>query len=117
MSQEFQAGFPFQIIGMKTYCIKTLKSQKAIKKVTTEEQTETARKWLDKVNNSKFGMTKFIAISMFVPGFPADLLCYIYGLTNIRKRNMIIILMIAKPINLFIYAWIVTEPLKALLSI
>lgn len=47
-----------------------------------------------------------VFITMLVPGFPADLLCFVYGLMDINPRRFLIILLITKPINTLLYGWI-----------
>ncbi|MDO4870567.1 MAG: VTT domain-containing protein [Candidatus Saccharibacteria bacterium] len=47
-----------------------------------------------------------VFFTMLLPGFPADLLCFIYGLMDIQPRRFFVILLITKPLNTLIYGWL-----------
>lgn len=47
-----------------------------------------------------------VFFTMVLPGFPADLLCFVYGLMDIAPRRFLILLLLAKPINILIYGWL-----------
>ncbi len=62
--------------------------------------------WLSKKN----GLYEIIiSITMLLPGFPADLLCYAYGLTDIKYKKFLAIILITKPINMLMLGVIVKQ--------
>lgn len=106
-----------------------------IESVVTEKEAEVAKSWT-KINKTKFEQMwifkplkqllpptvyrkminwltskdhfyeSLIFITMLVPGFPADLLCFVFGLMDINPRRFLLILLITKPINTLLYGWI-----------
>lgn len=50
------------------------------------------------LNKDKF--TKLFLIAIILPYFPDDLLCYIAGVSNIKFKNFIIIILLGRPISL-----------------
>lgn len=117
-----------------------------IESVVTEKEAEVARSWT-KINKTKFKQMwvfrpikkllpastyrKFmnwltseahfyeslVFITMLVPGFPADLLCFVYGLMDINPRRFLIILLITKPINTLLYGWIFAASVTSVFQI
>lgn len=109
-----------------------------ISNVTTRDQYETAQEWLkniekdqpikknesptaarmkrlvQRLNNNRTGLNILVTITMLLPGFPADLLCYIFGLTKVRTKDFAIIMTIVKPINLLLYGVLLASPVKML---
>ena len=109
-----------------------------ISNVTTRDQYETAREWLkniekdqpikkqsspvikrmkhlvQRLNDNRVGLNTLVIITMTVPGFPADLLCYIFGLTKVRTKDFMIIMLIVKPINLLLYGFLLASPVQML---
>lgn len=76
---------------------------KPIKRILPEE---TYRKMLDWLTSDEHFYESLVFITMLVPGFPADLLCFVYGLMEIKPRRFLIVLLITKPINTLLYGWI-----------
>lgn len=106
-----------------------------IESVVTEKEVTVAKSWT-KINKTKFEQMwifkplkrllppdayrkmiswltskdhfyeSLIFITMLVPGFPADLLCFVFGLMDINPRRFLLILLITKPINTLLYGWI-----------
>ncbi|WP_430609738.1 TVP38/TMEM64 family protein [Enterococcus sp. DIV0876] len=56
--------------------------------------------WLD--NQSRF--EKLFALAIFLPVAPDDALCLMAGLTNISVKRFTLIILIAKPISIFLYS-------------
>ncbi|WPG24667.1 VTT domain-containing protein [Enterococcus faecium] len=56
--------------------------------------------WLD--NQNRF--EKLFALAIFLPVAPDDALCLMAGLTNISMKRYILIILIAKPLSIFLYS-------------
>lgn len=72
---------------------------KLIKKLFKEQTITKYTKYLEN-NNFK----KIFLISIILPGFPDDLLCYIAGISNMKFKTFLTIIIIGKPISLLIYS-------------
>lgn len=68
--------------------------------------TKTFDKLLDWLTSDEHLHESLVFITMLLPGFPADLLCFVFGLMNIKPRRFLLILLITKPINTLIYGWL-----------
>lgn len=66
----------------------------------------TYRKMINWLTSKDHFYESLVFITMLVPGFPADLLCFVFGLMEIKPRRFLIILLITKPINTLLYGWI-----------
>ncbi|NCE16512.1 TVP38/TMEM64 family protein [Enterococcus gallinarum] len=56
--------------------------------------------WLD--NQSRF--EKLFALAIFLPVAPDDVLCLMAGLTNISVKKFTLIILLAKPLSIFLYS-------------
>ena len=56
--------------------------------------------WLD--NQSRF--EKLFALAIFLPVAPDDALCLMAGLTNISVKKFTLIILLAKPLSIFLYS-------------
>ncbi|PQF03289.1 TVP38/TMEM64 family protein [Enterococcus faecium] len=56
--------------------------------------------WLD--NQNRF--EKLFALAIFIPVAPDDALCLMAGLTNISVKRYTLIILIAKPLSIFLYS-------------
>ena len=56
--------------------------------------------WLDKQNRFE----KLFALAIFLPVAPDDALCLMAGLTNISMKRYTLIILIAKPLSIFLYS-------------
>ena len=56
--------------------------------------------WLD--NQSRF--EKLFALAIFLPVAPDDALCLMAGLTNISVKKFTLIMLLAKPLSIFLYS-------------
>ncbi|HGF8002018.1 MAG: TVP38/TMEM64 family membrane protein [Enterococcus faecium] len=56
--------------------------------------------WLD--NQNRF--EKLFALAIFLPVAPDDVLCLMAGLTNISVKRYTLIILIAKPLSIFLYS-------------
>ncbi len=70
---------------------------KIVHKVISDKNYKKMIVWLSK-KNGFYEMLTFI--TMLLPIFPADLLCYAYGLTDIKERDFFWILVITRPFNI-----------------
>ena len=57
--------------------------------------------WLD--NQNRF--EKLFALAIFLPVAPDDALCLMAGLTNMPVKRYTLIILIAKPLSIFLYIW------------
>ncbi len=65
-------------------------------------------RWLD--DSQRFD--KLFTFGMFFPFSPADLLCYLAGLSRISFKKYFLILSLGKPLTLFIYSYGMIEVLQ-----
>ncbi|EME3519024.1 TVP38/TMEM64 family protein [Enterococcus faecium] len=56
--------------------------------------------WLDKQNRFE----KLFALAIFLPVAPDDALCLMAGLTNMSVKRYTLIILIAKPLSIFLYS-------------
>ncbi|HBM5439976.1 TPA: TVP38/TMEM64 family protein, partial [Enterococcus faecium] len=56
--------------------------------------------WLD--NQNRF--EKLFALAIFLPVAPDDALCLMAGLTNMSVKRYTLIILIAKPLSIFLYS-------------
>ena len=56
--------------------------------------------WLD--NQSRF--EKLFALAIFLPVAPDDALCLMAGLTNVSVKKFTLIILLAKPLSIFLYS-------------
>ena len=64
-----------------------------------EKKVEKYQKWVQK---NKY--TLLFAIGIFLPIAPDDLLCYIAGTTTMRFRTFAFIILLGKPLSIFLYS-------------
>lgn len=73
-----------------------------------QQKFEKYTKWLD--DEKRF--EKLFTFGMFFPISPADLLCYIAGLSKLSFNKYLLILSLGKPFTLFVYSYGMTEILN-----
>jgi len=97
-------GFIVNYIGVLTGSIICfLLSRKfGIKLVKTIFNEKTVDKYTKYIDNEKFSI--FFFITIFLPFFPDDLLCYIAGLSNMKTKKFILIITLGKPLSLLFYS-------------
>lgn len=98
-------GFVYNYIGLMIgSCIAYYLAKKyglaLIRKIFKEETVE---KYLKYIQKNYF--SKIFWISIFLPGLPDDLLCYVAGISGIRFKKFLVILLLGKPIALFMYSF------------
>ena len=69
--------------------------------------------WVDK--GKKFD--KMFALAIFFPGAPDDILCYIAGLTKMRFRKFMLIILLGKPMSIAVFSVGITTAIHFMLSI
>lgn len=77
---------------------------------------KTVNKYMGWINKGeKFDI--FFATAIFLPVAPDDFLCYLAGLTKMKLKRFVGIIMLGKPISLFLYSMGITSLLKIILQI
>ena len=61
----------------------------------------TINKYLKYINHS---FKTIFLICIILPGFPDDLLCYIAGISSLKFKSFLFIILIGKPISLLVYS-------------
>lgn len=97
-------GFVYNYIGLCLgSVIAFLFSRKyGVKLIQKLFKQETIDKYMGYIKEHKFDKIFFWGI--FLPGAPDDLLCYIAGITNMRLKTFITIILIGKPLALIGYS-------------
>lgn len=72
---------------------------------------QTFDKYYTKLQNSK-NFTKYFAILIFLPVAPDDLLCMIAGLTKMKFRTFLIIILLGKPVSSFFYSYFIMRIMR-----
>ena len=98
------AGFIYNYIGL---CIGSviaflLSRKYGIKLVLKLFKEETVNKYVSYIKNKKFEKIFFWGI--FLPGAPDDLLCYVAGVSNISFKKFLVIIILGKPLALYLYS-------------
>lgn len=98
-------GFVYNYIGLVMgSCIAFYLSKKyGLKFIKKLFHEETIQHYMKYIQDKKF--TKIFFLGIFLPGFPDDLLCYIAGLSGIRFRTFLVIILVGKPLALFMYSF------------
>ena len=76
---------------------------KPLKRLLPDKTYRAILNWL---TSDEHFYESLVFVTMLLPGFPADLLCFVFGLMDIKPRRFLIILLITKPINTLLYGWI-----------
>lgn len=76
--------------------------------LVSQQKFEKYTRWLE--NEKRF--EKLFAFGMFFPLSPADLLCYIAGLSKLSFKKYLLILTLSKPPTLFLFSVGTTELVK-----
>lgn len=97
-------GFFYNYIGLVlgsvvAFCLSRKYGLKLVQKLFKEE---TIHKYLGYIKTRKFDKLFFLGI--FLPGLPDDLLCYIAGLSSMNYKKFLWIIIIGKPLALFLYS-------------
>jgi len=72
-----------------------------VRNLISEDQFNKYVGWIE--SNKNFD--RLFAVGMFLPFSPADVLCYIAGLSNMKFKKYMLILLTSKPVTLIIYTY------------
>lgn len=73
-----------------------------VRVIIGEHNYQKGMEWLNRGDDK---IEKLIVILLILPFTPGDLLCYIAGLTKISFKKFLIVILIGKPFNVFIYTY------------
>lgn len=98
-------GFVYNYVGIcmgsvAAFLLSRRYGKPFVKSVVSERAYSKYIRWLDK--GDLFG--KAFAIAIFLPVAPDDLLCYIAGLSTMRVRTFVGIILLGKPLSIFLYS-------------
>lgn len=98
-------GFVYNYIAICTgSCFDFLLSRKygtnLVKKLVSEKKIE---KYTTSMKNQK-QFNKLFSIAIFVPGAPDDYLCYLAGLTNMKFKYFVTVILLGKPLSIAIFS-------------
>ena len=71
-----------------------------VKSLIKEKAYEKYMGWIEKGNKFE----KFFACAIFFPVAPDDILCYIAGLTKMKLKKFITIIVLGKPLSIAVYS-------------
>ncbi|PTQ80655.1 putative membrane protein YdjX (TVP38/TMEM64 family) [Trichococcus patagoniensis] len=83
-----------------------------IRKVTGDKFYDRYSKYLD----SDHGFDKMLAVLIFLPVAPDDLLCYLSGISTISVKKFSAIIVLAKPFSIFLYSMGLSTVMQALIK-
>ena len=97
-------GFIYNYIGLIigsiiAYYLAKIFGLKLIQKLFSKTQIN---KYLNYVQKNIF--TEICFIGILLPGLPDDLICYIAGLSQMKTKTFLLILLIGKPLSILIYS-------------
>ena len=100
-------GFILNYIGLSlgSLCAFLLAKRFGLKLISMLFSKKTINKYIKYLNNEKF--EKFFFITIALPFFPDDLLCYIAGLSKINIKKFLTIILIGRPISLIAYSIVI----------
>ncbi|MBR4618606.1 MAG: TVP38/TMEM64 family protein [Bacilli bacterium] len=100
-------GFILNYIGLSlgSLCAFLLAKRFGLKLISMLFSKKTINKYIKYINNEKF--EKFFFITIALPFFPDDLLCYIAGLSKISIKKFLTIILIGRPISLIAYSIVI----------
>lgn len=81
-----------------------------VQKIMKPKAYEKYSAWLTKGKS----FDKLFAVAIFAPIAPDDLLCMIAGLSNMSWKKFIVIIMLGKPVALFLYSFCLVKVLQVL---
>lgn len=97
-------GFVYNYVGLVLGSLVafSLSRRYGLKLVRTFFKEETIDKYLGYIRTSKF--LKIFFWGILLPGLPDDLLCYIAGISSMKYKSFLVIILIAKPLALLMYS-------------
>lgn len=99
-------GFVYNFIGIMigsimNYFLAKRYGRPLVRSLVSEKQYQ---KYIGKLESSE-GFKKLFIGSMFFPVTPADFLCYLAGLSNMKYKTFILALSTGKPFTLLLYSY------------
>jgi uncharacterized membrane protein YdjX (TVP38/TMEM64 family) len=97
-------GFIYNYVGLVigSVCAYFLSRRYGLRLIRNLFKAETVNKHLDYIRNNQFNKVFFWGI--FLPGLPDDLLCYIAGISEMRFKTFLKIIIFGKPLSLILYS-------------
>lgn len=97
-------GFIYNYIGLciGSICNFFLARHYGIKIINFLFKKDSINNYLNYIKSKKFN--NFFLLSIFMPGAPDDLLCYIAGISNINFWSFLVIIILGKPLTLIFYS-------------
>lgn len=97
-------GFIYNYIGLcigsiASYMLSSKYGEGIIRKFFSDEQVD---KYLNYIRTERFNW--IFALGILLPGAPDDLLCYVAGVSNLKLKDFIWIILIGKPLTLLGYS-------------
>ena len=110
-------GFAYNYIGIcagsiAAFLLTRRYGRDFVKRMVSEKAYEKYAGWLEQ----KDRFDKMFAIAIFLPVAPDDLLCYLAGLTRMKVRKFVWIILLGKPAALLLYSMGMSEGLKLFLK-
>lgn len=110
-------GFAYNYIGIcagsiAAFLLSRRYGRDFVKRMVSEKAYEKYAGWLEQ----KDRFDKMFAIAIFLPVAPDDLLCYLAGLTRMKVRKFVWIILLGKPAALLLYSMGMSEGLKLFLK-
>lgn len=98
------SGFIYNYIGLCLGSVGAffLSRRYGLKIILKLFKEETVNKYVGYIKQKKFEKVFFWGI--FLPGAPDDLLCYVAGISNISFKKFMVIILLGKPLALFLYS-------------
>lgn len=97
-------GFILNYVGVvagSIICF-TLSRKFGMKLIKLLFKEKTINKYIKYLNKERFSL--FLFLTILFPFFPDDLLCYIAGLSNMKTKKFILIIILGKPLSLLFYS-------------
>lgn len=111
-------GFVYNYIGIclgsiAAFLLAKRYGQGFVKKITNPKQYEKYSAWLNK--GKKF--EHFFATAIALPVAPDDFLCFLAGLSKMTLKKFTVIIILGKPVALFLYSLALTAGVEWLLKL
>lgn len=105
LSFGIKMGFIYNYIGLCigsiiAFLLARTYGMNLVKKLVKKKYLDKYLSWLDKGKNFKI----FLAVCFFIPVAPDDLLCLVAGLSKMKLKTFIVILLVFKPFSIFVYS-------------
>lgn len=111
-------GFVFNYIGIcvgsvLAFLLAKRYGKNFVQKITNPKQYEKYSTWISQGN--KFD--RFFTAAIALPVAPDDFLCFLAGLTKMSLKKFIMIILLGKPVALFMYSFALTYGVQSILKL